>query len=64
MSHFQEKNSENHRKYRGIWQCAVGAGPVSSLVLDHLLLLYLERGKVHREGRTIISTCVLMQIPI
>lgn len=58
MSNFQEKNFEHHRKYRRVWQCAVGAGPVSSLVLDHLLLLHLERCKVHREGRTIMCTCL------
>lgn len=28
----------------------MGVGSVSSVVLDHLLLLRLERSKVHREG--------------
>lgn len=36
----------------------MGAGAVSSVVLDYLLLLHLERSKVYREGRTIICMYV------
>ena len=30
----------------------MGAGPVPSAVLGHLLLLYLERSEVYRKGET------------
>lgn len=48
----QEKNLKCHRKSRGVRQHALGAGSVSPAVLDCLLLLCLERSKVHGEGNT------------
>lgn len=46
----QEKSSERHRKCPWVRQHAMGVGSVSSAVLDGLLLLRLERSKVHWEG--------------
>lgn len=39
----------------------MGVGPVSSVVLDHLLLLRLERSKVHREGSAITFFMLMFQ---
>lgn len=49
----QEKSFECHRKCPWVGRHSMGVGPVSSVVLDHLLLLRLERSKVHREGSAI-----------
>ena len=49
----QEKNFECHSKSQWVRQHPMGAGSVPSVVLDHLLLLCLERSEVHWEGRTL-----------
>lgn len=56
----QEKSFECHRKCPRVRRHAMGAGSVSSAILDHLLLLCLERSEVHGEGRTrTLGFCVL-----
>lgn len=42
----------------------MGVGPVSSVVLDHLLLLRLERSKVHREGSAITFFMLMFQAAV
>lgn len=49
--YFQEKSFESHRQSKQARQCSLGAGSVSSTVMDSLLLLCLERSEVYWEGK-------------
>ena len=49
--HRQEASPGAHGWYSQTGHCALGAGSVSSAGVDHLLLLHLERGQVHRQSR-------------
>lgn len=62
--HLQEKNFECHRKCPWVRQHAMGVGFVPSVILDGLLLLRLERSKVHREGTPRNFFCVVCKISI
>lgn len=49
----QDTSFKYHRKYSRDGQRAMGVGSVSSVVVDYLLLLCLERSKVYRQGRIV-----------
>lgn len=49
--HRQEASPGTYGWYSQTGHCALGAGSVSPAGVDHLLLLHLERGQVHRQSR-------------
>lgn len=51
----QEEGAKDFRRHPAPGQPALGAGSVSLAGVDHLLLLHLERGQVHRQGESLVQ---------
>jgi len=51
----QEESAKDFRWHPECRQPALGAGSVSLAGMDHLLLLHLERGQVHRQGESLVQ---------
>lgn len=51
----QEESTQDFRRHPAPGQPALGAGSVSLAGVDHLLLLHLERGQVHRQGASLVQ---------
>lgn len=50
----QEESTKDFRWHPAPGQPALGASSVSLTGVDHLLLLHLERGQVHRQGESLV----------
>lgn len=58
----QEESAKDFGWHPAPGQPALGAGSVSLAGMDHLLLLHLERGQVHRQGEYLVQIKPLLLV--